>query len=495
MRYVGALNRHGGLILAAAFIVLQLADVTTYPLFVYDEALLNDAGWQLVSTGRFRADILSINPGFENHYLWQPPGLPLAAAVSYGLFGLGIWQTRLPDILFGGCGVWAVFALTRGIGTGSVASWVAALSLFFWPDWVLTAKQSRMDTAAILGLLLSTHLSVRALCSTGSSVLKTLFLAGLCASVATIFHTTALLWTVSIAIVVFAFSHDRLKCTLVFGIGAALFGAAWLAYALRFPSEFYAQYLTLLLNRTGEGGVLQRLAAEGERYVREFARLPAVYVALLVSAGGLFAQRRWSDRPVLILLVLTGLVFLMHGLVAGKISGFYTLYPMTLAFCLLGIGIEAVVTRAHAAPARLWITAGSLAVVAALLVNMAIFSIAPRVAAFWFQGASRDYALQLEGLSRRLSPGDQVWGTAVAWVAVIKAGARLDAVEWVPRAVDPRPDPMKHRYVVVFRGDDFPGRDAYRKIGEIGTEPPRILGASLTNKPYTFDLWLSQSMP
>ena len=495
MRYVGALNRHGGPILAAAFIVLQLADVMTYPLFVYDEALLNDAGWQLVSTGRFRADILSINPGFDNHYLWQPPGLPLAAAVSYELFGLGIWQTRLPDILFGGGGVWAVFALTRSIGTGCVAPWVAALLIFFWPEWVLTAKESRMDTAAILGLLLSTHLSVHALCSPGSLVRKTLFLAGLCASVATIFHTTALLWAGSIGILVFAFSRDRLKCTLVFGIGAALLSAAWLAYALQFPSEFYAQYLTLLLNRTGEGGVLQRLVAEGERYVREFARLPAVYVALLVGAGGLVAQRRWSDRPVLILLVLTGLVFLMHGLVAGKNSGFYSLYPMTLAFCLLGIGIDAVLARADAVPGRRWITAGSLTVVAALLVNLAIFSVGPRVAAFWFQGATRDYALQLEGLSSRLSPGDQVWGTAVAWLAVIKAGARLDALEWVPRAVDPRPDPMKHKYVVVFRGDDFPGTEAYRKIAEIGSQPPRVFGASLTNKPYTFDLWRSHSMP
>ena len=139
MKHLGDLNRHGGLILAVAFVVLQLLDVMTYPLFVYDEALLNDAGWQLATTGRFRADILSINPGFEHHYLWQPPGLPLAAALSYKLFGLGIWQTRLADILFSGGGVWAVYALTRSLTAGTSAPWIAALSLFFWPEWVLTA--------------------------------------------------------------------------------------------------------------------------------------------------------------------------------------------------------------------------------------------------------------------------------------------------------------------------------------------------------------------
>ncbi|MSP74811.1 MAG: hypothetical protein EXR12_01610 [Rhodospirillaceae bacterium] len=56
--------------LALAFVVLQCLDVTTYPLFSYDEALLNDAGWQLVTTGRFRADVLNLNSGFEDHYLW-----------------------------------------------------------------------------------------------------------------------------------------------------------------------------------------------------------------------------------------------------------------------------------------------------------------------------------------------------------------------------------------------------------------------------------------
>ena len=55
MKHLADLNRHGGLILAIAFVVLQLFDVMTYPLFVYDEALLNDAGWQLATTGRFRA--------------------------------------------------------------------------------------------------------------------------------------------------------------------------------------------------------------------------------------------------------------------------------------------------------------------------------------------------------------------------------------------------------------------------------------------------------
>ena len=728
MKNLDDLNRHGGLILAVAFVLFQLFDVTTYPLFNIDEPVINDASWQLVTTGQFRADILSLYPGFKDRWLAYPPAQSAAAAICYEFFGIGLWQTRLPSILFGGLGVWSVFAFVRSINPGTIGAWVAALALFFWPDWVLTAKESRMDTgailalvlathlslralsspappnlhtflvaglsaslatvfhtaallwafclvlvvfafakkrirstlaflvgvsafglawlayalqspadfqtqylsllvnrsggggpldrltseasryfrefyrlptfylvglvaayglvsqrcwtdpktralltltvltiavhgfvagkgsgfytlypmtlvfclvgsgiealvatrsltagtsapwiaalsvffwpewvltakesrmdtAAILGMVLSTHLVIRALCSTGPHVLRTLFLAGLCASAATIFHSTALLWTFSLAVIVFLFARDRLTSSLVYGIGAAVFGLAWIAYALQYPAEFQAQYLALLINRTGGGGVLLRLVSEGERYVREFARLPTIYLVVLVAAGGLIVERCWSDRRIRILLVLTALVFLTHGVLAGKVSGFYTLYPMTLAFCVVGIGIDAALTEDRPAPGRRWFAAGAMVVVAAFLLNLSAFSVGPRILAFLYQGPERDYARQLEGLTRHLAPGDQVWGSAVTWLAVTKAGARLDALDWVPREKEPEPDPMKHKFVVVFRGDDFAGMEAYRKIDEVGTETPRIFGATLTNRPYTFDLWRSRSLP
>ena len=181
-----------GLALALAFVVLQCLDVTTYPLVNGDEALLNDAGWQLATTGRFRADVLALHRGAEDHYLWQVPGLGFAAAVSYELFGFGIWQTRLTGILFGGLGVWAIFAFVRSITPGTTGAWLAALSLFLWPDWMLTAKESRMDTPAIAALLLSSLLVVQSLRSGAPAGLGRLFLAGLCTSVATMFHSAAL---------------------------------------------------------------------------------------------------------------------------------------------------------------------------------------------------------------------------------------------------------------------------------------------------------------
>jgi hypothetical protein len=170
-----------GLALALAFIVVQCLDMTTYPLVVGDEALLNDAGWQLATTGRFRADILALNRGSEDRWLRQVPGLEFAAAAP---------------------------------------------------------------------------------------------------------------------------------------------GAAWLAYALQYPREFQAQYLSLLLDRSGGRGILDGFAAEGARYAMELRRLPTIYAVAFLALCGVIAARLWTDRGARVLLTLAALVVFLHALVAGKLSGF-----------------------------------------------------------------------------------------------------------------------------------------------------------------------------
>lgn len=485
-----------GLALALAFIVLQCLDLTTYPLVIGDEALLNDAGWQLATTGRFRADVLALHRGAEDRYLWQVPGLGFAAAVSYELFGFGIWQTRLTGILFGGLGVWAIFALVRSITPGMTGAWLAALSIFLWPDWMLTAKESRMDTAAIAALLVSSVLVMQSLQSGAPASLGRLFLAGLCTSVATMFHSAALPWGAGLGIVILLFAPNRFRAALVFGLAAASLGIAWLAYALQYPQEFRAQYLSLLLDRSGGGGLLDRFAAEGARYAIEFRRLPTIYVLVFFALYGVIAARLWVDRGARVLLALTALVLLLHVLVAGKTSGFYTLYPVTLVFCVIGVGIEACFASIGVRHQRRWLEVGATAASLAFLVNAAAFSAGPRILAWWFQGPQRDYALQMAPLSSRLKPGDQVWGTAVAWFAVVKAGARQDVLDWMGPVVEPpRPDPLRHKYVVVHRGAAFAGTDGYRKILEFGSDLPPVFGSRLADRPYTFDLWQSNALP
>jgi 4-amino-4-deoxy-L-arabinose transferase-like glycosyltransferase len=484
-----------GFLLAVAFVVVQGFDVMTYPLFQYDEALLNDAGWQLVTTGRFRADILSQNRNFGNHYLWQPPALPLASAVSYQLFGLGIWQTRLASILFGGLGIWAVFAFVRSLNAGTIGALVAALALFFWPDWVLTAKTSRMDTGAILALVLATHLVVQSLRPGAAPAPRVFFLAGLCASAATVFHTAALPWAACLGIVVFVFAANRFRSALAFGLGASVFGAAWLAYGLQFPQEFQAQYLSLLLDRTGGGGPVDRLVAEGTRYFHELRKLPTFYLLAVLALAGVIAGRLWTDRRIRVLLTLTALVLLMHVLVAGKNSGFYTLYPTVLVFCVIGTGVEACLAERNADWRGRWLALAAAAASVALVANGAVLSVGPRLLATWYQGPQRDYALQMAPLSSRLKPGDQVWGSASAWIAVARSGAWLHAFEWVPGFHGARPDPLRHKYVVFARGVPFAGIENYHKVVDFGADLPLVFGSRLSDRSYAFDLWQSNALP
>jgi hypothetical protein len=83
----------------------------------------------------------------------------------------------------------------------------------------------------------------------------------------------------------------------------------------------------------------------------------------------------------------------------------------------------------------------------------------------------------------------------VAWLAVVRAGDRLDALDWVPGVSGTEPDPLRHKYVVVHRGGAFAGADSYRKILEFGSDLPLVFGSRLADRPYTFDLWQSTALP
>ncbi|MCA0304544.1 MAG: glycosyltransferase family 39 protein [Proteobacteria bacterium] len=489
-------RRHPGPLLMAAFIVLQLLDVKSYPLFSYDEPLLNDAGWQLARLGAFRSDLRTLQEGFESRYLWQPPALPLSAAVSYFLFGLGIVQTRLPAIVFGGLGVWAIYRLVLVASGQRPAALAAAAMLFAWPPWIATAKIARMDTGAIFALLVATTGVVGSARDDAAPRPAVLFAYGLAGGAAALFHTVALPWCFGLFCVLLLFGgRRRLASALAFGLGAGLPVLAWLGYGLLTPRDFQLQFLDHLMVRTsGGGGLAGRLVGEFQRYGQDFARLPAALLLALVALYGFVRHALWRQRAVAMLLVLAAIVVLLHAVVAGKDSGYYTLYPTTLLICLAAIGAGSLVTAPAAPGTRRVAALVALSSVALLVVNGAALAYAPRVLAAWKQGPQRDYALQMAPLREILKPGDTVWGHPVAWFAVVDAGATLKASNWAERSALMVADPRRDKYVVVPRGKTFLGMENFRKVGEFGDELPLVFGAPLSDKSYTFDLWKSKSL-
>jgi 4-amino-4-deoxy-L-arabinose transferase-like glycosyltransferase len=487
-----------GPLLGIAFVAIHGFDILTYPLVTFDEAFLNDAGWQLATSGHFRADVLSLNRGFESHYFWQPPALPLTAALAYRLLGFGLWQTRLPCLLFGGLSIWAAFALVRYLRPRGLAALIASLSLFFWPAFVLTAKTSRMDTGAIFALLLATLWIVRAL-DHQETAYKHAFAAGLFASVALMFHTASAPWALSLLITVFLFARRRIGTSAAYCCGTACLVVLWLLYAIQFPEEFSAQYLSHLAARATDEGLLERLFLQATRYWTELYRVPTFYVVLALGIFGYSIAASPRDRRSLTLLVLTGFTAALTALVVGSSpTGYYTTYPIALVFCAIAIALEDTIFR-NLEAGRYWTATAIGLCVGAMVLNSLLVSVGPRLLAYRFQGQERDYALQTSALAEHLKLGDQIWGPGTIWFAAVNIGARLQAFDVIPPHVwtKPdlfwtRPDPFRHQYVVVRRGELFPEAENYVKVREFGSALPVVLGSALSDRSYTFDLWQSK---
>jgi 4-amino-4-deoxy-L-arabinose transferase-like glycosyltransferase len=480
-----------GPLLAMAFIIVNGFDIMSYPLVGFDEVLLNDAGRQLVTTGQFRAEVLSQNPGFESHYFWQPPALPLAAAAVYRLLGFGLWQTRVPSILFGGLAIWAIFSFVRYLRPNGLAATIAALTLFFWPTWMLTTKTSRMDSGAILTLLLATHLVMRA-AHRGAQAYWQTFAAGTFGGAALMFHTAAGPWVLALGITILMFLRQRLRLSLIYGCGVICVVALWLIYATRYPEQFQAQYLEHLFARSAHEGMVERFSGHAKRYWNEFHGLPTLFVMLLLSTCLWTIHRLRDDRPLLVVIVLAGWTVIFTAItVGGRTAGCYTMYPLTLAFCAMAIVVEDAVLR-DLRRGRRWVASAIGFCTMAMIMNAMALSLGPRLLAVRSQADARNYALQTAPLTERLRPGDQIWGAATLWYAAVKASARLQVLDWVPPYHRTRPDPRRHIYVAVDRGDSFPGMEAYVKLVEFGSALPKVMGSPLSDKSYEFDLWQSR---
>jgi 4-amino-4-deoxy-L-arabinose transferase-like glycosyltransferase len=477
------------IIIASLFIAFQSFDISTYPLVHSDQALLNDPGLQLLTTGRFRSDLLSQNPGSEEHYFWQPPGLALTAALSYSIFGFGIWQTRLPSIVFGAAALVVLFLLVRFVSNKTLPAALVTLLLFSWPNWVLTSKDARMDTAAIFFLLVSTLLLFRAIDVPNLFQPVRIFVSGLAASAAAFFHPAAFTWFASLVCVIAVFSSARKIASIsIFCLGSSIIIGAWLLYGLYYAPAFEAQFVTNLINRTHEGGVISAIPMELARYLRELMRFPAFFPMAFIATGKLWTSKiAWTRRFKLLALTWMTLAVL-NALLAGKQSGFYTLYPFVLLLSLISIGIAEFWNPQT--PASKWQRILVAIVCVGFVLNSAAFAYGPRVLAFAWQSKERNYAKQFRKLSELLRPGDQVWGSAAAWYAVVSDCARLDSQpESVPFLWRTFPVPERHRFIVTEpKGQQFVG---FKKLGVFGSDLPLIFGSRLSNAPYLFELWES----
>lgn len=475
--------------LPLVFLLVELVGLTLHPLVWGDEAMLNDPGLQLVRTGHFRSDVFRSIPNYERFYFWQPPGLGLLAAGSYLGFGFGIWQTRLPGILFGSLAVGLVQHLTTRAFASRRAGWLAGLLVMTWPPFVTTARAARMDTPCVALLLLATAILFSARREEKS--LAHSVCAGLAAGMAGLMHSVALPWLVSLLVVQWFFLDRQSARLFALGTASVVPALGWFWNAWRFPAEFRDQFLFVVQGRTATSSLPLRLVEEVQRCFRDYAATPLILLCLLVTGLILWRRRGEWTHELRMLVVGIGVIFLGVALLAGKGSGFYNLYYTLPALM--------VISGAAALPglpgSSTWIQTVALAGALLLLFNCAVKSYLPRVVAVTVQREARDYERAFAPLSRLLKPGDQVWGEGMAWPACVLAGARLDIRSGaVPIKGESHPDPARHRFVVIDGAVSDPP-SGFRQILQVDRPLPPVFGRTFSNDHYRYEVWQSAQIP
>lgn len=136
------------ILLAIAFVVVQIPFLVRYPVVHQDEPWDANRAWRLLQTGQ-NSTTIDVGPRADDVGITGPPLATALLAASYRFFGLGLWQTRLPALIFGGVlllGVyWTGNTLYNRL-TGLLALVLLGLSPFFLlsshlgrPDIVLAA--------------------------------------------------------------------------------------------------------------------------------------------------------------------------------------------------------------------------------------------------------------------------------------------------------------------------------------------------------------------
>jgi mannosyltransferase len=148
---------------SAVIFAVVIVGATAVRLFGLGEGLWIDEVVTLVSYARQPfAHILTTYDSQNQHLLYS-----LMAHASFVLFGESIWALRLPAVLFGVAGIWALYRLAREVSDTREALLSAALLAFSYQH-IWFSQSARGYTGLLLWSLVSTSLLLRALRGGGS---------------------------------------------------------------------------------------------------------------------------------------------------------------------------------------------------------------------------------------------------------------------------------------------------------------------------------------
>lgn len=327
-------SRRGSPTQLAALLILAFATVTLWNLDRFprvhgDEAWRLSPAYKLFTQGVYGSDLLAGLLGTERHYFEFMPLMPLLEGAATRLFGVGVWQMRLPSALLGTLTLVLTFRLARRLAD-SLAGVISLLLLLFW-QWTASgdaylasgvplvdaSRIARYDIlAAALGLgVLSCIATAREPIGPGRD-----FLSGLLAGLACLTHFYGLAWIPVLLLLLYLDRRDVQGQTAMrraaFMLSGAMVGCSiWIAVIVANWADFAAQtmffrgYQFDLLNPSF---YVHNLLSEHSRYrlgLRDPGGLgrPGLWLLLLgAPAAVLWASHRAGrlhDREARVLLV------------------------------------------------------------------------------------------------------------------------------------------------------------------------------------------------
>jgi hypothetical protein len=468
------------LLIATAFVLLNLVGLDRSPVVWYDEVTLNDPAKELALHGRFRSSVFAGSSGFESVYLWQPPGQPLVTALVYKLAGFGIWQTRVPVVLFGAGAIIALYFLSMTLFSSRRAAAVSAVLLCFDPKFIQSARSGRMDAQCLFLALLGCGLLFRA---ERDQTRRHIWLAcsGACVGLAGATHAVAIVWAMVAGVILLFQNRGRLKALVTFGVSCATPPMLWLAYALRFPQFFRAQFVSLVREDVAAGSIWRRIPGELTRWGKAYQLVPLLLIAYVAGLIWVLTCSHYSRKTRFRVGVLFGVPFLFTSLVMVKNMGSWYLHPVTV----LAVSAGAMVAALIPTPCKMATGGRNLLVTLALLscfANTLMGGILARYVTMVYQWNARDYQCVERPISQIVPEGSVVWGQPEVWYAVERAGASLRLLG--------KPDPRLHAFAITEDGKNVQGIPGFHHIRDIGYSLPRVLGRfNPRSENYRMEIW------
>jgi 4-amino-4-deoxy-L-arabinose transferase-like glycosyltransferase len=419
--------------LAAAWIVVALVYLhnalpylTMLPRVNVDEPWLMERAYQVLRTGAPRQPMY----GLDRAYLLQP-GYSYLLAPWIGLFGVGIFQARLLNVILGGAAIAAAGATAARLGGGSAGP-VAGILLATDSSFLGGARDARTDIPAVFFAAVAIMLFVRA--RDGRTSLYAA--SGAATGAAMLCHGNAY-WVAVTLFGCYLVDHWRRPFAAagwayLAGVAAAL--APYVAIVVANAAEFQRQLRNFALDRVPGASpafVWQQVLREPERYagwrfglVTSAVPNPIVWcfraglaIAAIAIVVALVAGRdRAAARRLGVTLVLLGVPAMVF---AGFINNKAVVYMPHL---LLGFAIATGVGIALVA-GRLLDRRAAFATVGALVVFGAA---ATAYYERWYRSARASELVPYEATEATLR-------------ALVPAGPKLVVASphfWVPYAID-----------------------------------------------------------